>query len=115
MSGWENLAGVVVVCLAVGGAVGFLLGYNVTWRQMPAYYKAQLEAWEAAFNELRAERDAAQQESAKWREHLHYTWNRDEEIAKILRDNLHALTSVMGNTPRYIRLIEWVSQTAPRD
>lgn len=115
MSGWENWAGVVVVCLSLGVAVGFWVGNEVARRQKPAEYRAQLEAWETAYEVLNARLNAAQQEAAESRESLRLLWKRDEEIAKILRDNLHALTAAMGNTPRFIRLIEWVSLTAPRE
>jgi len=109
MSGWEWLAGGIVVGVVLGGVVGYLVGNEVAWRQRPARHAKQVAELHAAIADLNRQLIAAQDESAINRQLWMHVSNEATGAAQILFDNLAAVTSAIGDTPQYQELVRWAA------
>lgn len=113
MSGWEWLAGGIVVSLFVGAILGCLMGYlwgnEVARRQRPARHAAQVAELIAVIAELNQQLIAAQEESARNRQLWMHVSNEAAGAAQILFDNLAAITSAIGDTPQCQELVRWAA------
>lgn len=109
MSGWEWLAGGIVVGIVVGCLAGFLVGDALARQQEPARHKAQIKQLNAVIAELNRQLIAAQEESASNRQLWMHVANEAAGAAQILLDNLAAITSAIGDTPQCQELVRWAA------